>query len=79
MESEVCEQEVQSALVVMSEAMSAMETWKELDQTPFERQCLTQHAAGLVLAADVFLMNGHQRLASLCGLLITKIGDLAHT
>ena len=79
MDSDVCEQEVQSALVVMSEAMSAMETWKELDQTPFERRRLTQHAAGLVMAADVFLMNHQDRLARLCGKLITKIGDLAHS
>jgi len=79
MASEVCEQEVQSALVVMSEALSAMDTWKELDKTPFERMRLTQHAAGLVIAADTFQMNDQHRLASLCGLLITKIGDLAHS
>ena len=79
MQCEVYEQEVQSALVVMGEAMSAMNNWKYLDQTPFERQQLTQQAAGLVLAADVFLMNDQKRLARLCGQLITEIGSMAHS
>ena len=79
MQCEVYEQEVQSALVVMGEAMSAMKKWKELDQTQFERQQLTQQAAGLVLAADVLLMNDQKRLARLCGQLITEIGSMAHS
>ena len=79
MQCEIHGQEVQSAVVVMNEAVSAMNNWKYLDQTPFERQQLTQQAAGLVLAADVFLMNDQKRLARLCGQLITEIGDMAHS
>ena len=79
MQCEIYEQEVQSAVVVMNEAVSAMNNWKYLDQTPFERQQLTQQAAGLVLAADVLLMNDQKRLARLCGQLITEIGDMAHS
>ena len=73
------QQEVNSAVTVMNEAMQAMENWKYLDQTPFERQRLTQQAAGLVMAADVLLMNDQKRLARLCGQLITEIGDIAHS
>ncbi len=73
------QQEVNSAVIVMSEAMQAMENWKCLDQTPFERRQLTQQAAGLVMAADVLLMNDQKRLARLCGQLITEIGTMAHS
>ena len=59
--------------------MQAMENWKYLDQTPFERRQLTQQAAGLVMAADVLLMNDQKRLARLCGQLITQIGEMAHS
>ena len=39
------QQEVNSAVIVMSEAMQAMENWKYLELTPFERRQLTQQAA----------------------------------
>ncbi len=55
-----------------------MRQWMNGRQTNYERTVLTQYAGSLVIAIDVLQMNHEHKLARIAGLMIRRIGRLAH-
>ena len=74
-----CSKEVGSAIEVMREARRQMRQWMNGRQTNYERTVLTQYAGSLVVAIDVLQMNHEHKLARIAGLMIRRIGRLAHS
>ncbi len=55
-----------------------MRQWMNGRQTNYERTVLTQYAGSLFIAVDVLQMNNEHKLARIAGLMIRRIGRLAH-
>ena len=79
MDCQRCSAEISSAITVMREARSQMRRWMNGRQTNYERTVLTQYAGSLVVAIDVLQMNHEHKLARIAGLMIRRIGRLAHS
>lgn len=74
-----CSAEISSAITVMREARRQMRQWMNGRQTNYERTVLTQYAGSLFIAVDVLQMNNEHKLARIAGLMIRRIGRLAHS